>query len=302
MTQLQIHGIITALLTPINDTLRPDKDMIQNLITFQLENDVQSFFVLGTTGEGPSFSIQDRKTIAELFRDVIPSKGIMIIHVGSTSIDDCILLAKHAKDIGADAISAIGPYFYGADEQGLIKFYETLSCAVDLPLIVYNNTKKQGYNISPKIFGSLIERCSTIVGIKDTSYNHAQLLELVTNYKQNYTILGSGDTMMFDAFALGVHGHVSAISNIFPAITKGLYKAILEGNFEIAKKIQLLINNLRHVLKSFKLEISPYKAALKYHGIDVGTVLPPLRDLTHDEEESLIKELSKLDITYVFDL
>jgi len=290
-----INGIITATITPFTKDFMPIKDGINALIDYQRKHGINAFFVLGTTGEGLSLSLQMRKKVAELFRDAIPDSDVMIVHVGSTALEDAITLAKHSSDIGADAISAVGPYFYLPDDVGLIKFYEVLAQATDLPLFVYNNPKKQGYNITPKIFEGIISNASNVVGLKDTSYDQTQLIEYVSQFGKNHNILVAGDSLIFETFALGAHGHVSAIANIIPSIVTRLYKSILDGDFSYAKVLQKNISKLRSILKSVGVEIAPYKAALEYIGIDAGVVLPPLRDLTEKEKKLIIDYLSTID-------
>ncbi len=291
----KIEGVITALITPLTSWEEVNEEEFERLVNFQIKHGVKGFFVTGTLGEGMKLPLETRKRAMEIVVEHTKRRVPVIVHVGTSNTKTTIELAKHAADIGADAIGAIGPFFYKPDLQGLIKHYKAIGEAVDVPLFIYNNAGRQGYNIDPNMFGKIAKEVPQIVGLKDTSYNVEQLHEYVHKFGDEYIIAAAGDSMMFVAFVIGAQAHISGISNLFPELAVDLYNSVKKGNLERAKQLQSKINDIKRVLKKVS-EIAAYKAALKFRGINAGIPSSPLRPLTDEEFQELEKNLQKLQL------
>ena len=291
----KIEGVITALITPLTSNEGINEKEFKKLVDFQIKHDIKGFFVTGTLGEGMKLPLETRKRAMEIVVEHTKRRVPVIVHVGTSSTKTTVELAKHAADVGADAIGAIGPFFYKPDLQGLIKHYKAIGESVDIPLFIYNNAGRQGYNIDPNMFGKIAREVPQIVGLKDTSYNVEQLHEYVHKFGGEYIIAAAGDSMMFVAFVIGAQAHISGISNLFPELAVDLYNSVKKGNLERAKQLQSKINDIRRVLKKVS-EIAAYKAALKLRGINAGIPSSPLRPLTDEEFQELEKNLQKLQL------
>ena len=291
--KFKIEGIITALLTPLTKDEQIKEEALRQLIDFQVEQGVHGLFPLATTGEGMKLSLEKRKRAAEIIVDQTKGRVPVILHVGTQDTEMTIELAKHAEDLDVDAICAVGPFFYKPDALGLIQHYKRIGEAVDLPLFIYNNVERQGYNIGPENFEKIIKNVPQVAGLKDTSYNLEQLQNYVHKYGRNYTIIGGGDPMMFATFAVGASAHISAISNVFPELTIQLYEAMKKGDYKRGRELQFWLNDIRYALKKGPY-ITPYKEALKLRGIDTGTVSSPLRPMDEEEIKTLREDLKKL--------
>jgi len=291
--KFKIEGIITALLTPFTKDEQIKEDALRKLIDFQVEHGVHGLFPLATTGEGMKLSMEKRKRVAEIVVDQTKARVPIILHVGTQDTEMTIELAKHAEDLDVDAICAVGPFYYKPDALGLIQHYKRIGEAADLPLFIYNNVERQGYNISPEDFEKIIKNVPQVIGLKDTSYNINQLQYYVHKFGENYTIIGGGDPMMFTTFAVGAAAHISAISNVFPELTIQLYEAVKRGDYEKARELQFRLNDIRDVIRKGPY-ITPYKEALKLRGIDMGTVSSPLRPMNEEEIRTLRENLKKL--------
>lgn len=289
----KMSGVVTALVTPLTDDEKVNEVEFRKLVDFQIKHGINGFFVTGTLGEGMKLPLETRKKAFEIVVEHTKRRVPVIVHIGTPSTKTSIELAKYAEDIGADAVSAIGPFFYKPDIKGLIKHYKAIGEAVDIPLLVYNNAGRQGYNIGPDIFEKIVKEVPRIVGLKDTSYNVEQLHEFVHRFGEKYIIAAAGDSMIFMAFVIGASAHISGVSNPFPEIVVELYKSIQRGELKKAKQLQSKINEIRRALKK-GAEIAAYKAALKFRGINAGTVSSPLRQLTDEEIQELEKDLRQL--------
>jgi len=295
--KFKVEGIITALLTPLTNDEQIKEDAFRKLIDFQIEQGIHGFFPLGTAGEGMKLGIEKRRKAAEIVVDQTDGRVPIILHVGTQDTSMSVELAKHAEDLGVDAVGAVGPFFYKPDTQGLIQHYKRIGESVDLPMFVYNNVERQGYNITPETFEKIADGVPQVVGLKDTSYNIEQVQDYVCKFGKDYMIIGAGDSIIFPILAVGAAGHISMISNVFPKLAIQIYESTKNGNYAKARELQSKLNDLRTVFKKGPY-ITPYKEALKLlHGIDLGTVSSPLRPMTNEEIRILRESLSRIKVS-----
>lgn len=289
----KIEGIVTALLTPLDNNDQVKEDALRALIDFQLANGIRGFFPLGTSGEGMKLPLATRKRAAEIVVNQTGGKVPVIVHVGTQDTGMTVELAVHAVAIGADALGAVGPFFYRPDLLGLTQHYKQVGETTDAPLFVYNIPDNQGYNISPKMFGEIAAGVPQIAGIKDTSRRIDQLQALVHKYGEQYTIIGASDALIFANFVAGASAHISMLSNVYPRLTVRIYEAIKRGRIKEARQLQFQAMDLRDVFRAGP-SITPYKEALRMRGLDVGTVSSPLRIMTNSEVTTLRRGLQRL--------
>jgi dihydrodipicolinate synthase/N-acetylneuraminate lyase len=289
----QVEGIVTALLTPLDSDGEVKEDALRALIDYQLANGIRGFFPLGTSGEGMKLPLATRKRAAEIVVSQTGGKVPVIVHVGTQDTGMTVDLAVHAADIGADALGAVGPFFYRPDTLGLIQHYRLVGETADTPLFVYNIPDNQGYNISPQRFGAIAAGVPQIAGIKDTSRRIDQLQSLVHTFGGQYTVIGASDALIFANFAAGASAHISMLSNVYPRLAVQIYEAIQRGRLEEARQLQFQAMDLRDVFRAGP-SITPYKEALKMKGLDVGTVSSPLRVMTNSEVAALRSGLQAL--------
>ena len=280
------RGIVTAIMTSLTKDLKPNVEGIRQLIERQLSAGVSGFFVLGTWGEGMMLNVETRMRYLEKFVEYVPSKSMVIAHVGCANAEDTRVLAKHACDLGLVA-SAVGPVYHKPDKLGLIKYYEYVSSGCDR-FMIYNNIARQGYNITPDWFEALAKELSNLVGIKDTSYNVAQVHEYVTRFGSRYYVASGGDQYMAFMFLAGAPAHICGVSNVFPELATSIWKAVESGDIAKALEYQRRVNELIKILRSFDVEVQvAAREILRMKGVDIGWAPPPSRELTPEEKAKL---------------
>ena len=164
---MKFEGIICPMISPFTVDGKVYADGVRSLIEFLCKNGVNGIFVCGTYGLGPAMSIDERKKIAELSVEHASGKMDVIIHVGSSNIDTSIELAKHAEDVGADAIASTPPFYYKYDDEPVYSFFKSLIEKVSIPVFVYNIPSRVGYGITPSLLKRVADEGAR--GIKDTS-------------------------------------------------------------------------------------------------------------------------------------
>jgi dihydrodipicolinate synthase/N-acetylneuraminate lyase len=295
------EGIVTAIITPLKDDVEVSEEGIALLISFLVEKGIKGFFVLGTYGEGILISKDERERMLEKVVEVVPNRASVIVHVGAADVKTALELAKHAANLDISAISSVGPIYHKPGRTGLISYYRYLSRA-GVPMMVYNNKGRQGYNISPSDFESITIEVPSVMGIKDTSYDVEQLQNYVDMFGKTHYVAGAGDSLIAVTFVIGAKAHVCGIANAFPEIPLAVYAAVKNGNVKKAIELQSVINRMRRELSKFGVETQVIlREILRLRGVDVGDPPIPLRKLT-DEEKLEIKRLSEPYIEYAENL
>ena len=287
-----IDSVITALITPFTSDYQIYKDGLRDLLDFQLRNGVKAFFICGTYGLGPVMDVSERKKVAELVAEYAGGKAKVIVHVGSTNVDEALDLAKHAKDLDVYAIASVPPYYYAYDDEAVVNYYSELVSKVDIPVFAYNNPARTGIKIS----GELLKRLADagIAGVKDSSFDLIRFYEDLTLIdRENFIFIIGTESLMFPAMIAGAETCVSGLSNAFPELVVKLYDLIINGKYSEASKMQLSIIKVRKVLHSVPV-ISAVYDVLRLRGIDVGVPKKPHRRLNNKEIELLRHELIKL--------
>jgi 4-hydroxy-tetrahydrodipicolinate synthase len=216
----------------------------------------------------------------------------LLPHIGGVDMESVVELAKLAKDLGYRAVSIVGPIYHAPTKEGLVKFYSYIASKVDIPIIIYNNKGRQGYNITPDDFEILTRDIPNVVGVKDTSYDVEQLLELAKRFSSKYFIAGGGDNLLYYTFAVGAHAHICGISNVFPELAVGIFRAMSDGDHQKALELQYKILLLRKAIRKYNVETQEVlRVMLSIRGVKSGQ--PPIQ-LSFKPVENMISDLKHL--------
>lgn len=286
MKKVIFKGCGTAIITPFTDD-GVNFDEFKKLIEFQIENNVDSIIVCGTTGESATMTLDEKKEVIKFAVDVVNGRVPVIAGTGSNSTKSAIELSKHAKSVGVDGLLLVSPYYNKTTDEGLIKHYTAIAKETSLPIILYNVPSRTGLNISPKVCFEL-SKIENIVAIKEASGNISQVAEIAALCKDNLNIYSGNDDQTIPILSLGGIGVISVLSNIKPKEVHEMVMHYLDGNLETAKKMQL--ENLE-LVKALFSEVNPIpiKAALNMLGFNVGVPRLPLVEMSEDRKEKLRK-------------
>lgn len=296
MTMFMVRGVITALITPFTENFDICVECLKEMLEFQVENGIAGIFLSGTYGEGVITPLHSREKLFAKAIEYAPSKTMLLPHIGGVDVESIVKLAKLAKDLGYPAVSIVGPIYHAPTKKGLAKFYSYIASKTDIPIIIYNNKGRQGYNITPDDYEALTKEVPSIIGIKDTSYDVEQLLELVKRFSSSHFIASGGDNLMYYTFAVGAHAHICGISNVFPEIAVGIYKAVKEGDYAKALELQYKILLVRRTIRKYNVESQEVlRAMLNIRGIKSG--YPPIQ-LAFEFTQQQVNELKYLVETF----
>lgn len=281
------QGLATALITPFRKDGSVDFDAYERLLCHQLQNGVDALLVLGTTGEPPTLTDEEKEEIIKFAVKVIGGKVPVIVGAGSNSTASMVQACKRGAKYGADALLVVTPYYNKCTQDGLVEHYRAACEATDLPVIAYNVPGRTGVNIKPETAAKMAEKLPKLIGLKEACGNMAQILETARLIDgSNMTLYSGDDGLAMPIFAAGGKGLISVASNPAPALTKELVSACLAGDYESARKIQFRLQPFFDVLFC-EVNPIPAKKACALLGICEDEVRLPLTRMTEGNAEKL---------------
>lgn len=291
-TTMSFEGIICPMITPFNRNGGIYKDGVKTLIEFLSERELNGLFICGTYGLGPAMTIEERKKLAEFTVDFVPDKMDVIVQVGSSCMDTTLDLAKHAQDIGADAVASTPLFYYSYGDDAVFNFFKELLMRIDIPVFVYNIPSRVGYGISPGLLKKLAD--IGIRGIKDTSGDIILFYQYIMSArdKRDFRFLVGTERLLLPSMIAGGHGCVAGLANAFPEKVMEFYKLLKDGRYKEAVEKQFFIIELRDIMYSVPNIPASY-AVLKLRGVDVGYPKAPFEPLTDNQLEKLKEALKK---------
>lgn len=294
---MKLEGIFPPVITPFTDGADVDEEKLRGYLDFLIKQGVHGLFILGTNGEGPLLTSEEKKRIIKITVEHVDGRIPVIAGTGCISTKESIELSKFAEKIGADAIHVVTPYYYPISQQGLTKHYSKIAESVELPVIIYYIPDRTGVKMDISTLVKLAE-ISNIIGIKDSSKDVSWFYNAIITVKEkrkDFVFLGGSDALIYTHLSLGANGAVSAVANVFPDIVVRLYEEFKKGNYERAKKFQDKVLRIRQALKKYPY-LAGVKGALKLRGIDLGEPRSPLVVLSEKDFGKLKQELKEIGV------
>lgn len=297
-TKVQFRGIIPPVATIFDQNGNLDQQGMGKLIDFLIESGVDGLFFMGTGGEFTQMSTVERKEVAAFVTKYVAQRVPVLIGTGSTNTRETIILSKHCKEVGADAVVIINPYYWILTEENLFKHYGDIAEAVDIPILLYNFPAFTGQDLSPDFVLKLAKKYTNIVGIKETIDEAGHIREMIVKVKAelpDFVVLSGYDDHLLNTLSLGGDGAISGSVNFAPELQIGIYKAFQEKDF--AKAVELH-QRLLYIPFMYKLDspfVSVVKEAIVMRGIlEISTFSqPPANPLSEEKKQQLQQILVK---------
>jgi len=294
MVNSQIRGVIPPLTTPFKRDGTLYEEGLRRLLDFQINKGSLGVFLCGTYGSGPLMSLNERKKVVEVSVDQINNRISAIVHVGTANTKDSVELAKHAEEIGADAVASVPPYYYKHDERTIQEYYKRLVEAVKIPVYVYNNPRRSGFSITPPFLSKLHD--VGVKGIKDSGFSLVEFSHFLIECgdREDFTFIIGTEALAFPALMMGAKGCISGLANVFPEPVVDLYNSVMKGNYEEAAKLQLRVNEARRILHIAGSSIAACYTMLNERGVEVGMPKLPILPVTTEALDQMEKEFKRM--------
>jgi 4-hydroxy-tetrahydrodipicolinate synthase len=289
------EGVIPAIITPFlrNSTLDLDLDGLRSNIGFLLENGVHGIVPCGSTGESATLTFEEHEKVIEVAIEVAGGKVPVIAGTGSNNTAEAVRLTKAAKDMGADGVLVISPYYNKPNRSGLIKHYTALA-DLDIPVIMYNVPGRTGQNLPPDLVAELASH-PDIVGIKEASGDIGQISRIIeATLDEDFVVISGDDNITLPILALGGAGVISVAANVEPARMVAMFEAFCEGDLEEALDMHYAQSPLFRAMFIDTNPI-PVKKAVELRGMAGGPPRLPLDELDAEKTKKLAEVLSTYD-------
>jgi len=286
-----LRGTITALVTPFSKDGTVDEKALRSLVDFQIERGINGLLPCGTTGESPTLDYAEHNRVIDIVIEQAHARVPVIAGTGSNSTKEAIDLTLHAQKAGADFSLQVAPYYNKPTQQGFYEHFKAVADAVAIPLILYNIPGRTGKNIETATIVRLAEH-KNIVGVKEASGDVWQMMDVIQQVPDDFTVLSGDDNLTFPLIAVGGHGVISVASNIIPAEVCAMVDSALAGTWEEARKRHY---RLLPFFKAMFLETNPIpiKTALALRGMAEERFRLPMCPMAPENREKLLSIMRK---------
>ena len=285
MTNVLFSGILPALVTPLTERETINEDVARRLMRWHMDEGMDGFYICGATGEGPVVAPKERMRLAEIAREETRARDKKaIIHVGAIDLTTAKALARHAGEIGADAISSVPPFFFGYGEKEIAQYYTELAEAAGVPLIMYCSPLS-GVNITYDMVSRFLN-IPHAIGVKWTSYDYYTMHRIKELRGGDVNVLNGPDECLLCGLTMGADGGIGATYNVMPRMFRQIYDRFRARDIEGARQAQYKANRLIEVIIRFGVQAS-LKEMLGMLGYDCGFCVYPQKRLSDEERQGL---------------
>jgi dihydrodipicolinate synthase/N-acetylneuraminate lyase len=272
-------GVIVPAVTPLTEKLQIDENAVAKLFTSFYQYNI-SPFILGTTGESASLSLQLKKDYVLAAGKNKKMGSLLYAGIGSNVLAESIEFASYCSLHAVDVVVATLPSYYGLTEKQMLKYFTTLANSISMPLFIYNIPATTHMSIPLHVIDELSNH-KNIVGVKDSERSEERMnesLRLWKDRKDFHYIIGWA-AKSADALLLGADGLVPSTGNLYPEIYADMLKAFKLGDKEKLFAMQKLSDDYGALYQSNRTlgeSLHALKLLMKDKGLCNEYVMPPL--------------------------
>lgn len=266
----KFKGLWPALFTPVDESGKVNVKELEKLIELLVSQQVDGLYLLGSTGQGFLFNENERKEIAKISLQMINKRVPVMVQVGALSTEESVRLAKHSFEMGADAISSVGPIYYGASESMAFEHYRRIAESTNLPFFPYQ--------IGKAATSDLIERLmkvENIAGMKLTTQNLLEISSIHQLTGKRFQLFSGADELMCHAALCGTAGAIGTTYNLLGSTCQLIRKEFLNGQVQLGMDFMIALQALiEEVIPNIWAFFR--RAMILRHNIDIGDPKQPL--------------------------
>jgi 4-hydroxy-tetrahydrodipicolinate synthase len=278
-------GSMVAIITPFDRDGRFDEETFRRLIDFQIENGTDVIVPCGTTGESATLDHGEHNRVIKTCIEQVNKRVPVLAGTGSNSTREAIELSQNAKQMGADGVLLITPYYNKPSQEGVYRHFKAIADNVAIPQVLYNVPGRTGMNMAAATTIRLADH-SNVVGIKEASGDLTLASEIIAEAGDRINVISGDDFLTLPMMACGGKGVISVTANIMPGEVKAMVTAINENRYDDARKIHLHLLQL-HQAMFVETNPVPVKTAAALMGLCGGHLRLPLVELLPDNLSKL---------------
>jgi 4-hydroxy-tetrahydrodipicolinate synthase len=283
------RGTFTALVTPFRDG-QIDFGAFEKLIENQIAAGITGIVAVGTTGESPTLSHEERQELIRVSIATARKRCLVLAGTGSNATEHAVFDTKTAEKLGADGALLVAPYYNKPSQEGLFRHFKVIAADTSLPILLYNIPGRCGVDIGPDTVMRLASECSNVVSIKEASGSVDRVSELCARLPEAFTVLSGDDSLTLPFMSVGAVGVVSVASNLFPSEVCALVRAYECGDVKLSYNLH---RKMFPLFKDLFIEPNPVpvKTALAWRGAMSSEVRLPLCAMSDANQTRLRKTL-----------
>lgn len=285
------QGSMVAIITPFDRNGRIDEESFRKLIEFQIQNGTDVIVPCGTTGESATLDHSEHSQVIKICLDQVNKRVPVLAGTGSNSTSEAIELSQHAKQMGADGVLLITPYYNKPSQEGLYRHFKAIADNVAIPQVLYNVPGRTSLNMTADTTIRLAE-LPNVVGIKEASGDLTQASRIIAEAGDNIDVFSGDDFLTLPLMSCGGKGVISVTANIMPAEVKAMVSAVRENRWDDARLMHLNLLQLHQVM-FVETNPVPVKTAAALMGLCGDQLRLPLAPLMPDNLARLKKVLAQ---------
>ena len=287
------RGTFTALVTPFRESAI-DFTALRNLIESQIAAGIDGIIAVGTTGESPTLTHDERKGVIRCAIETANKRCLVLAGTGSYSTREAIAATQEAEKLGVDGALLVSPYYNKPSQEGLFRHFAAIAKSTPLRLMLYNIPGRCGVDIAAETVARIQSDCPNVVSIKEAGGNVDRVSELRARLPDAFTVLSGDDGLTLPFLAAGAVGVVSVASNLLPREMCDLVDAFANGDL---KRAEGLHRKLYWLFKDLFIEPNPVpiKTALSWRGTILAEVRLPLCEMSEANQARLRKTLERFE-------
>jgi 4-hydroxy-2-oxoglutarate aldolase len=286
---MQLTGVYAPLPTAFADDDRLDAVRFRTALEWWVASPLAGFVVLGSNGEAALMDDEECDRVVDVARAIVPRHRPLIAGTGRESTRATIRATKRAAELGADAVLVRTPGFFKPQMTAdvFLRHYMAVADASPVPVLLYNFPAVTGVNLLPATVSRLAEH-PNIVGMKESGNDIGHIADLVSNTRDQFSILAGSGSIFFAALCAGVSGGILALGGLLPEPCVRLFELARDQRYEEARALQRRLLPIARLISS-GYGVPGLKAALRIVGCDVGKPRLPLEPIP-DMAVAVLKE------------
>ncbi|MEN9570875.1 MAG: hypothetical protein RL172_2106 [Bacteroidota bacterium] len=232
-----LKGTGVAIVTPFKEDESIDFNSLEKLIDFIIDNGVEYIVSLGTTGETPTLSKQEKQDIARFTMDKVNNRVPVVVGIGGNNTREVVSTIEQFDLDKAAAVLSAAPYYNKPSQEGIFQHYKAIANASPKPIILYNVPGRTGRNMEPSTTLRLANEVPNIGGIKEAGNSIPQCMQLLRDRPEHFLVVSGDDDLVLPELADGLDGVISVAANCFPRQFSDMVRAGLRHDFAAAKKL-----------------------------------------------------------------
>ncbi len=229
-------GTGVALITPFTSGKEIDFHALARIIDFNIENGVDYFIVLGTTGESVTLSESEKKLVFDFVVKHVNQRVPLVAGIGGNNTTEIAEKMMRFDTNGFSAFLSVSPYYNKPTQEGIYQHYMELEKASALPIIIYNVPGRTSSNISAETCLRLAGSSKKFIAVKEASRNLSQIMIIVNNKPEHFQVISGDDNLTLPMMSIGAIGVISVVAQALPVAFSNMVNDALKHNFLSAQK------------------------------------------------------------------